>query len=221
MDREQTLRQIKAKRRKLTTDTATTGLGLAGVGLLAGKHVPKIAARHPNLERHALGTAIASGGVGAVGGVQGIRISRRDLRAQEHALKVSKMGEKLGARYTSTLLHAGERLRAKPLMAKNPSRGLKLKRVVSQHASYALTRSATDATKPMNPLLEMSKRELVVPFFPHEETKPTIQMVAKAYWGPRLPKGASGPLSPKASYLRTVRSSGGILKPVRVKAAMG
>jgi len=90
MDREQTIRQVKAKRRKLRTDATNTVLGTAGVGLLAAKHVPTIAIKFPNLEHHALSTAIAGGGVGAVGGIQGYRITHRDLKAQEKSLKISK-----------------------------------------------------------------------------------------------------------------------------------
>jgi hypothetical protein len=94
MTREETLHQIHAKRRKLVTDTASTGLGVAGVGLLAARHAPRLAHVAPKLERAAVHTAIARGGVAAVGGVQGVRVTRRDLHAQERALKVPVMKSK-------------------------------------------------------------------------------------------------------------------------------
>jgi hypothetical protein len=88
--------QLRDKKRKLRTDVANTALGISGVGLLAGKHIPKVAAKFPHLERAATHTAIASGGVSAVGNVTGIRLQRRDIRANEKQMRtVSKSQQAL------------------------------------------------------------------------------------------------------------------------------
>jgi hypothetical protein len=222
LDRDAQVKQYRARRRKLTTDAATTGLGLAGVGLLAAKHVPTFAATHPNLERHAIGTAIASGGVGALGGVQGIRIQRRDLEAQRKQLRVSKMGERLGARIVSTALTAGSKADPGVQLAKNPGRVARLIRTGRTHAAAAATRVALDPSTMANPLLEMAKSDLKMPYFPPKHVGPVpIENVAKAMWGPRLPAGALRAPAPRPSYLQTRRYAGGILKPTRVRASMG
>lgn len=150
MTREQSVRQLQARKHKLHTDAVTTGLGMAGVGLLAARHIPKIAVKHPNLEHHALTTAIASGGVGAVGGIQGLRINRRDVKAQEKAL---------------------------------------------------------------------SKAWLVPAILTGDEALP-IQQVAKASWGPQIPRGLIKPKTMRQSYVATRRYAGGTLKAARVSEAI-
>jgi hypothetical protein len=85
---------LRRKKRSLGISMAATGIGTAGVGLLAarelGPHLPKIGpkiiAHAPKLERAGVSTALAGGGIGAYQGASAARTQRRELAAQSRAL---------------------------------------------------------------------------------------------------------------------------------------
>lgn len=62
-------------------------------------------------------------------------------------------------------------------------------------------------------------KALVVPGKYAEDPLP-VSVLAKAAWGPQVPTGLLRPKVPRESYVATRRYAGGVLKPMRVKAAM-
>lgn len=134
--------QLRRKRRSLGVSVVATGVGSAGLGVLAarelGPHLPmvgaKLASHKAGLERAGLSTALGGGGVGAYQGVNSIHNQRADIKHSERELK--------SARAAGVLVPRQVGLRAS--FVRRSAKGT-LSRVANTVAKLSTTLSSQDA----------------------------------------------------------------------------
>lgn len=124
------------KRVQAGTSMAGSAAGLTSLGLLGGSVVArkkglKVA---PKLKNASTNAAITGAGIGGLSGFNFASIQNEESKRRQ---PVSKMGEKIAARYTATMLHG-----AKQMERGKHAKGYKLRKIGAD-----VTRSlATDAT---------------------------------------------------------------------------